>query len=85
MKVAVSLIAGALVALLATGCAHTRQHGDTLTRLSAAETAAASAQARADEAYRDAAEALAVAQRAQKSADEANERALRMLERLSSN
>jgi hypothetical protein len=42
------------------------------------------AQARADEAYRKADEGLMAAQKAQQTADEANERALRMLEKKTS-
>jgi len=80
MKAAVSLTAVALAALLATGCANTRHHDETVSRLTASESAAAAAQARADEAYRKAEEALAAAQRAQQSADEANELYVRMFE-----
>ena len=80
MTTALKISAVALVALLAAGCSNTKEIES---RLTANEDATASAQARADEAYRKADEALAAAQKAQQTADEANERAMRMLEKAS--
>lgn len=73
MTTALKISAVALAALLAAGCSN---HKEIETRLSANEDATARAQARADE-------ALATAQKAQQTADEANERAMRMLEKAS--
>ncbi len=78
MNNAIKLSALALAGILTVGCA-----GATSEQISSIENTAASAQARADEAYNKADEALAAAQRAQQTADEANERALRMLEKAS--
>ncbi|MFJ2326672.1 alanine-zipper protein [Pseudomonas sp. NPDC087690] len=61
----------ALAAVLATGCSSASK--ETEARLTATE----------DAAYRKADEALAAAQKAQQTADEANERALRMLDKAS--
>ncbi|MFS0826608.1 Lpp/OprI family alanine-zipper lipoprotein [Pseudomonas phoenicis] len=72
----------ALAAILATGCSSSVTK-ETEARLTATEDAAARSQARADEAYRKADDALAAAQKAQQTADEANERALRMLDKAS--
>lgn len=83
MKHILNVSAVALVAVLAAGCANTQYQEETTSRLSATETSAARAQARADEAYRKAEEAMAAAMRAQQSADEANERAMRMLDKAS--
>ena len=80
MKTALKVSAVALAALLAAGCSNSMEK-ELSARVAANENATASAQARADEAYRKAEEALAAAQRAQQTADEANERALRMLEK----
>ena len=60
----------ALAAVLATGCSSVSK--ETEARLTATEDAAARAQARADEAYRKADDALAAAQKAQQTADEAD-------------
>ncbi|KAA0693509.1 hypothetical protein DT594_14060 [Halopseudomonas laoshanensis] len=84
MKQILNVSAVALAAVLVAGCSsHTQFQEETTSRLSAAETSAARAQARADEAYRKAEEAMAAAMRAQQSADEANERAMRMLDKAS--
>lgn len=80
MKYLFSVSAIAVSAVLAAGCTSAQYQEETTSRLTVAETAAARAQARADEAYTQAQEALATAKRAQQSADEANERALRLLE-----
>ena len=69
-----------LAALLATGCSSSKEID---ARVTAVEDSSARAQARADEAYTKADEALAAAQKAQQTTDEANERALRMLEKAS--
>src|SRR5690606_18820555 len=79
MNNALKLSALALAAVLATGCSSLSKEAEA--RLTATEDAAARAQARADEAYRKADDALAAAQKAQQTADEANERRLRMLEK----
>lgn len=81
MNTALKISALTLAAILATGCSSVSK--ETEARLTATEDAAARAQARADEAYRKAEEALSAAQQAQATADEANERALRMLEKAS--
>ncbi|MCK9238015.1 MAG: Lpp/OprI family alanine-zipper lipoprotein [Thiopseudomonas sp.] len=78
MKNIIKLSALALAGALTVGCA-----GVSSEQVTAIENTAASAQARADQAYNKANEALAAAQRAQQTADEANERALRMLEKAS--
>ena len=80
MNNALKLSALALVAVVATGCSNTKEIE---ARLTANEDASARAQARADEAYRKADEALSAAQKAQQTADEAHERAMRMLEKAS--
>ena len=80
MKYLFTASAAVISTVLATGCTHAQYQEETTSRLTVAETAAARAQARADEAYSQAQEALATAKRAQQSADEANERALRLLE-----
>ena len=82
MKTALKVSAVALAALVAAGCSNSMEK-ELSARVAANENATASAQARADEAYRKADEALAAAQRAQQTADEANERALRMLDKAS--
>jgi outer membrane murein-binding lipoprotein Lpp len=79
MNNALKLSAVALVAVFAAGCSSS----DLEARLTQNETATSAAQARADEAYRLADSAMAAAQKAQMTADEANERALRMLEKAS--
>lgn len=83
MKTTFKLAALGLAAALATGCSSSMTKEEIQSRLSAADDAAARAQARADDAYSRADEAMAAAQKAQQTADEANERALRMLERAS--
>ncbi len=71
----------ALAAVLATGCSSVAKETDA--RLTAVEDSVMRAQARADEAYTKAGDAMSAAQSAQQTADEANERALRMLEKAS--
>ncbi|GAA6129804.1 MULTISPECIES: Lpp/OprI family alanine-zipper lipoprotein [Halopseudomonas] len=82
MKTALKVSAVALATLLAAGCGNSMEK-EMSARVAANENATASAQARADEAYRKAEEALSAAQRAQQTADEANERAMRMLDKAS--
>ncbi|MGM4838996.1 hypothetical protein NBA59_23040 [Salmonella sp. NW1263] len=62
----------ALAAVLATGCSSVSK--ETEARLTATEDAAARAQARADEAYRKADDALAAAQKAQRSCQQRRRR-----------
>jgi hypothetical protein len=71
----------ALAAAVASGCSSMSK--ETEARLAAADEAAAVAQARADEAYIHADQALIAAYKAQQTAEESNERALRMLEKTS--
>ncbi len=71
----------ALAAVLATGCSSVAKETDA--RLTAVEDSVMRAQARADEAYSKAGDAMSAAQSAQQTPDEANERALRMLEKAS--
>lgn len=69
-----------LVTGLAVGCTSQQYQEETTARLTAAEKAAATAQARADEAHSKAEEAMVAAQRAQQNAQEANARAMRIIE-----
>jgi|TARA_R110000796_G_scaffold234450_1_gene353175 hypothetical protein len=69
-----------LVTSLAVGCTSQQYQEETTARLTAAEKAAATAQARADEAHSKAEEAMVAAQRAQQNAQEANARAMRIIE-----
>lgn len=81
MKNVLKLSALAVAAVLATGCTHLSKENEA--RLVAAEDNSSRALARADEAYRKADAAAAAASIAQQTANEANERALRILERSS--
>ena len=81
MKTLVKFSALALAAALATGCSSANR--EQLAIQAANTEAIAIAQARADSAFQKADEALVAAQKAQQTADESNERALRMLEKSS--
>jgi hypothetical protein len=81
MKTMFKFAALALTAALATGCSSVSK--EEAERQAVTDTAIATAQSRADGAFSKAEEALAAAQKAQQTADDANERALRMLEKSS--
>ena len=73
MKTALKVSAVALAALVAAGCSNSMEK-ELSARVAANENATASAQARADEAYRKADEALAAAQRAQRMLEKASQK-----------
>jgi hypothetical protein len=81
MNTFVKFSALALAAAIASGCSSQTKEQAAL--LTATNEAVAIAQARADEAFKKADEALVAAQKAQQTADESNERAIRMLEKSS--
>lgn len=81
MKAMFKFAALGLAAALAAGCSSASK--EQVERQAVTDTAIATAQSRADLAFGKAEEALAAAQKAQQTADDANERALRMLEKSS--
>ena len=81
MKTLIKFSALALAAAIASGCSGVSH--EQAAREAATNEAVTAAQSRADAAFTKAGEALAAAQKAQQTADEANERALRMLEKAS--
>lgn len=81
MKTFLKFSALALAATLAVGCTSVTK--EQAAREAVTNEAVATAQSRADAAFSKADEALVAAQKAQQTADESNERALRMLEKSS--
>lgn len=81
MKTFIKFSALAMAAAIAAGCSSSSK--EQLAMQTANMEAITIAQSRADEAYQKADQALVAAQKAQQTADESNERAVRMLEKSS--